>query len=136
MATQKEILKDELSIDEKIALALEKQQKEFELKLKQREKNEISLGCRVVEMSIIEGKAIIDKETKQQKEVDGIPQFYPNKYTAKLSFIGGEIDTPITKEVFDTLKVNEQYLALGRLGEVREFGSTVMKPIFSSYQEI
>lgn len=134
MATEKE--KQELSIDEKIALALEKQQKEFELKLKQREKNLIELGCRVVELILIEGKAIIDKETKAQKEINGELAFYPNKYAVKLSFIGGEIETPINKDTFEFLKVGEQYLSIGRLGEVKEFGNTLIKPIFSQFTQI
>ena len=134
MATEKE--KQELSIDEKIALALEKQQKEFELKLKQREKNSIELGCRVVELILIEGKPIIDKETKAQKEINGELAFYPNKYAVKLSFIGGEIETPINKDTFEFLKVGEQYLSIGRLGEAKEFGNTLIKPIFSQFTQI
>ncbi len=134
MATEKE--KQELSIDEKIALALEKQQKEFELKLKQREKNSIELGCRVVELILIEGKPIIDKETKLQKELNGELAFYPNKYAVKLSFIGGEIETPINKDTFEFLKIGEQYLSIGRLGEVKEFGNTLIKPIFSQFTQI
>ena len=134
MATEKE--KQELSIDEKIALALEKQQKEFELKLKQREKNLIELGCRVVELILIEGKPIIDKETKAQKEINGELAFYPNKYAVKLSFIGGEIETPINKDTFEFLKIGEQYLSIGRLGEVKEFGNTLIKPIFSQFAQI
>jgi lipopolysaccharide assembly outer membrane protein LptD (OstA) len=126
----------ELSIDEIVSNALAKQQEQFEAKLKQRETNEVRLSCRVVEMSIIEGKAILDKETRQQKEVNGELQYYPNKYTAKLSFIGGEIETPITRELFESLIIYSQYLAIGRIGEVKEFGNTVIKPIFSRYTEI
>ena len=133
MANEKD---KELTIDEKIALALEKQQKEFELKLKQREKNSIELGCRVVELILIEGKPIIDKETKQQKELNGELAFYPNKYAVKLSFIGGEIETPVNKDTFEFLKIGEQYLSIGRLGEVKEFGNTLIKPIFSQFTQI
>ena len=136
MAKENLNLNDNLSIDEKIALALAKQQEQFELKLKQREENKISLGCRVVELVEILGKPIIDKETQQQKEINGVPAFYPNKYTAKLSFIGGELETPIKEKDFSNLKINSQYLALGRLGEVKEFGNTVLKPIFSDFVEL
>ena len=129
-------LNDNLSIDEKIALALAKQQEQFELKLKQREENKISLGCRVVELVEIVGKPIIDKETGLQKEINGVLASYPNKYTAKLSFIGGELETPIKEKDFSNLKINSQYLALGRLGEVKEFGNTVLKPIFSEFLEL
>lgn len=136
MAKENLSLNDNLSIDEKIALALAKQQEQFELKLKQREENKISLGCRIVELVEIVGKPIIDKETGQQKELNGVPAFYPNKYTAKLSFIGGELETPIKEKDFSNLKINSQYLALGRLGEVKEFGNTVLKPIFSEFVEL
>ena len=136
MAKENSNLNDNLSIDEKIALALAKQQEQFELKLKQREENKISLGCRIVELVEIVGKPIIDKETGQQKELNGVPAFYPNKYTAKLSFIGGELETPIKEKDFSNLKFNSQYLALGRLGEVKEFGNTVLKPIFSEFVEL
>ena len=136
MAKENLSLNDNLSIDEKIALALAKQQEQFELKLKQREENKISLGCRIVELVEIVGKPIIDKETGQQKEINGVPATYPNKYTAKLSFIGGELETPIKEKDFSNLKINCQYLALGRLGEVKEFGNTVLKPIFSEFVEL
>jgi phage pi2 protein 07 len=128
--------KNDLNFDELIAQALEKQQKEFELKLKQRDKNSIELGCQVVEMIIVEGKPKLDKETKVQIEIGGELVFYPNKYNVKLSFVGGELETPITKQIFDSLKINERYLALGRLGEVKEFGNALLKPIFSHFQEI
>lgn len=133
MANEKD---KDLTIDEKIALALEKQQQEFDLKLKQRDKNLIELGCQVVEMIIIEGKPILDKETKIQKEIGGELAFYPNKFSVKLSFVGGELETPISKQIFDSLKINERYLAIGRLGEVKEFGNALLKPIFSHFQEI
>ncbi len=133
MANEKD---KELTIDEKIALALEKQQQEFDLKLKQRDKNLIELGCQVVEMIIIEGKPILDKETKVQKEIGGELAFYPNKFSVKLSFVGGELETPISKQIFDSLKINERYLAIGRLGEVKEFGNSLLKPIFSHFQKI
>lgn len=136
MAKENLSLNDNLSIDEKIALALAKQQEQFELKLKQREENKISLGCRIVELVEIVGKPIIDKETGQQKELNGVPAFYSNKYTAKLSFIGGELETPIKEKDFSNLKINSQYLALGRLGEVKEFGNAVLKPIFSEFVEL
>jgi hypothetical protein len=126
----------ELSIDEIVALALAKQEERFEMKLKQREKNEVSLSCRIIETSVLEGKAVLDRETKLQKELNGQLLFYPNKYTVKLSFIGGEIDTPITRDLFESLKINSQYLAIGRIGEVKEFGNSIIKPIFSSYQEL
>lgn len=126
----------QLSIDEIVALALEKQQKEFELKLQQRDENSIKLGCQVVEVNTIDGKPIIDKETKLQKEIAGELAFYPDKYSVKISFVGGEIETPINKQVFESLKINSRYLAIGRLGEVKEFGNTLIKPIFSHFQEI
>lgn len=128
--------KTEVNFDELIAQALEKQQKEFELKLKQRDKNSIELGCLVVEMIIVDGKPRLDKETKVQIEIAGELAFYPNKYSVKLSFVGGELETPITKQIFDSLKINERYLAVGRLGEVKEFGNALLKPIFSHFQEI
>jgi hypothetical protein len=71
----------ELSIDEIVALALAKQEERFEMKLKQREKNEVSLSCRIIETSVLEGKAVLDRETKLQKELNGQLLFYPNKYT-------------------------------------------------------
>ena len=127
---------DNLSVEEIVAKALAEQEEKFNKKLKQREENEISLGCTVVETSEIVGKPIIDKESGKQKEVDGEPQFYASKYIAKLSFNGGEIDTPINKKKFESLKLNTRYLAKGRLGEVKEFGNTSIKPIFSDFIEI
>lgn len=122
--------------EEKTALRLQEQERQFELKQKQKLENKISLGCTVVEKSIIQGKPIIDKDTKQQKEVNGEPAFYPDKYTAKLSFRGGEIETPINKDNFDLLDIGLDYLALGRLGEVKEFGASVIKPIFTQFIKI
>lgn len=84
----------------KLRWLLEKQQREFELKLKQRDKNIIELGCQVVEMIIIDGKPILDKETKIQKEICGELTFYPNKYSVKITFVGGELETLISKQIF------------------------------------
>lgn len=116
--------------------ALEKQNAQFELKLKQREENLISLGCTIVDLIQIDGKPIMDKESGKQKEVNGEPAFYPNKYTCKISFNGGELETPISKKEFEALIRQERYLAKGRLGEVKEFGTSTIKPIFSDFIKI
>ena len=126
----------EFDFEARLQEALEKQNAEFELKLKQREENLISLGSTVVELIQIDGKPIMDKESGKQKEVNGELAFYPNKYAVKISFNGGEIETPINKNIFDSLELGQRYLAKGRLGEVKEFGNTLMKPIFSQFIKI
>lgn len=126
----------ELSIDEIVAAALEKQAQQFDLKLKQREKNSVEVAGNVTELIQIDGKPIIDKETKQQKEIAGELAFYPNKYTLKLTFDGGELETPITKEWFSSLTLGDRYLAIGRLARVTEFGNILIKPVFSNFQKI
>lgn len=125
-----------LTFEEMVAKELEKQRIEFENKLKQREENKVSLGATVVELIQIDGKPIIDKETKQQKEINGELAFYPNSYKVKLSFNGGEIETPINQNNFNSLETGEKYLAKGRLGEVKEFGNTYIRPIFTEFIKI
>lgn len=136
MAKENLNLENDLSIDEKIALALAEQQRHFDLKLKQREENIISLGATLTELTEIKGSPILDKETKQQKEINGVLAFYPNRYSCKLAFNGGEIETPIKENDFHSLKINARYLTTGRLGEVKEFGNVVIKPIFSHFIEL
>jgi hypothetical protein len=129
-------MEKKLTQEEAIALALEKQKEEFLLILKQREKNSVEVAGNVTELIQIDGKPIIDKETKQQKEIGGELAFYPNKYTLKLTFDGGELETPITKEWFESLILGERYLAIGRLARVTEFGNILIKPVFSHFQKI
>lgn len=129
-------LNNGLDLEKLIAEALAKQEAQFELKLKQREENLISLGCTIVDLIQIDGKPIMDKETGKQKELNGELAFYPNKYTCKISFNGGELETPINKKDFETLIKQERYLAKGRLGEVKEFGISTIKPIFSDFIKI
>lgn len=126
----------EFDFEARLQEALEKQNEQFELKLKQREENIISVGCTVVDLIKIDGKPIIDKESGKQKELNGEPAFYPNKHSVKISFNGGEIDTPISKDIFESLELNQRYLAKGRLGEVKEFGTSSIKPIISQFIKI
>lgn len=130
----------DLDIESKFQEMLEQkmleQEMAFELKLKQREENLVSLGCTVVDLIQIDGKPILDKETGKQKEINGEFAFYPNKYICKLSFTGGEIDTPISLKYFESLIKHDRYLAKGRLGDVKEFGTSAIKPIFSDFIKI
>lgn len=123
-------------VEKMIAEALAKQEESFNLKLKQREENIISLGCTIVDLTQIDGKPIIDKESGKQKEVNGEPAFYPNKYTCKIAFDGGALETPIKQSDFESLQKNERYLAKGRLSEVKEFGVSLIKPVFSDFIKI
>lgn len=123
-------------IQQLLAVALAEKEEETRLKIQQRNENKVSYGCEVVDLVEIVGKPIIDKETGQQKEINGELAFYPNKYTVKLSGRGFEIDTPITQKDFEFLKVGFSYLAIGRLALVKEFGLSVLKPIFSEFVEL
>ena len=134
MANEKE--KQDLSIDEKIALALEAKEKDFELRLKQRETNEAKIAGTCAELIMVEGKPIIDKETKQQKEFNGELCFYPNRYSYRHSFDGGSIEISLNKEKYDSMIVGARYLAVGRFASVTEFGNTIIKPVFSHFQKI
>ena len=58
-------------IEAYLAEQLEKQKNEIELKIAQSTMNKIKYGCEVVDLIKIDGKPIIDKETRQQKESNG-----------------------------------------------------------------
>ncbi len=126
----------EIDYQKMIDDALAKQKAELENNLRLRECNKIELGATVVELVEVLGKAIIDKETGLQKENNGVPAFYPNRYSVKISFNGGEIESPIKEADYKNLKIGSRYLVNGRLGEVKEFGSSSIKPIFSGFVQL
>lgn len=130
-------MKKELTQDELIAQAVAQANKEFELKQEQRDCNLVKLGCRVMYKEVIQGKPIIDRETKEQRlDNQGKPASYPDKYKATLMFMGGEIIIDVSLNDYETLELHKSYLCSGHYGEVKVFGQAVMQPIFTQFTKI
>lgn len=120
-------------VDLMVAQAVAKQNNELELKQRQRETNLVQMGAFVQELRIQEGSPIIDKQTQQQKEVNGIPQCYPNKYYVRLQAMGLELETEVQQSIFESLEENRTYLCEGRVAIVKKFGSDYIEPVFKKF---
>lgn len=127
----------ELSQEELIQQAVARAEKAMELKFEQREMNKVSIGATVVKTECINGKPIVDKESGQQRvDNNGVPQNYPNKYKADITFKGGSLQIDISEEQFNSLQPNNTYLFDGYYGEVKKFGNSVMEPIFTNITQL
>lgn len=120
-------------VDLMVAQAVAKQNNELELKQRQRETNLVQMGAFVQELRIQEGSPIIDKQTQQQKEVNGIPQCYPNKYYVRLQAMGLELETEVQQSIYESLEENRTYLCEGRVAIVKKFGSDYIEPVFKKF---
>lgn len=124
----------QLTVEEQIQQAVAQANKELQLKQQQREQNELKLGARLVSKRIQEGSPVIDKDTREQKIVNGIPQKYPDKYFVTLQFMGAELETEVKdKIIFDDLEEMKTYFCVGYIGEVKRFGSSYIEPIIRKY---
>lgn len=110
--------------------------REFELKQQQREMNEVKIGARVVSKRVQVGSPILDKETREQKVVNGIPQNYPSKYFVTIQFVGSALETEINETIFDSLEEMKTYLCEGYVGEIKRFGTSYIEPIFRKFTQI
>ena len=109
-------------IDELLAQQAQQFEKKMDSRLKQERINECKLAATVQETRQVQGKPIIDDETKEQKvDTNGVPQSYPDKYYASLTFDGGSIEVEIQKDQFDVLVPSKRYLCDGHIGDVRVF---------------
>ena len=93
----------------------------------------VVLGATVVSKREHLGSPIIDKETKQQKLMGGVPQCYPTKYYVTLQAMGLELETEITVTEYDAFQDLRKYLCEGRMGIVKKFGTEYVEPIFTKY---
>lgn len=123
-------------LDAMIQQAVDKQNKELELKTQQREENKVLLGCKVLEKNIIKGAPIIDKDTKQQKLLNGVPQCYPDRYRVKLMFLGGELEQNVEDAQYEMLEEYKSYYCNGHVGEVNNFGNTYIGVKLTNFVKI
>lgn len=127
----------ELTVEEQVAQAVAKANRELELKQQQREENSVSIGARVMSKRIQNGSPIVDKDTKEQRvDGNGIPQCYPDKFHVTLQFMGAEIEKEIKQEQYELLEEMRMYSCKGYIGEVKKFGNTFVEPIFTSFTQI
>ena len=127
----------QISIEEQVAQEVAKLNRQFELKQEQRETNKVSIGARVVDLKILEGKPVIDKVTNQQKLVNGVPQNYQDKYYVTLQFLGSSLETEVkTRQVYDSFELHKTYFCEGYLGEVKKFGDSQLEPIFTTFTKL
>lgn len=128
----------ELSVPEQIQQAIAEARAEDAKKQLQRDCNKVDIGAVVAKLEKINGKPILDKETKQPRlDNDGVPQCYPDKFKVTLQFLGGELVTDISAhEYSEILKVGHRFYCQGYMGLVKDFNVSTMKPIFTSYTEV
>lgn len=96
---------------------------EFKSYLKKLNANEVKLGGEVIKTELIKGNPVI-KDGAPVLDNDGNPRRYKDKYQVTIVYKGGEATFPIDERLFDTLLPNENYLFVGRVGEVSTFGNT------------
>lgn len=124
----------EAYVQQMMEQAVAKQNKELELKQRQREINQVQMGAYVQELRVQEGSPIIDKQTQQQKvDASGFPQCYPNKYFVRLQAMGLELETEVSQTIFDNLEENRTYLCDGRIAVVKKFGNEYIEPVFKKF---
>ncbi|RXJ98376.1 hypothetical protein CRU98_10075 [Arcobacter sp. CECT 8986] len=127
---------EKLTVEEQIQQAVLKAQRELELKQQQREQNIVKLGARVVSKRVQQGQPIIDKQSGNQKEVNGVPQCYPDKFYITLQFMGAELEKEVSKDNYDLVQEMHTYFCEGYVGEVKKFGNTYIEPIITRFTQI
>ena len=98
------------------------QQQDFKAYLKKLNANEVKLGGEVVKTEVIKGNPVV-KDGVPALDNDGNQRYYKDKYQVTIAYKGGEATFPIDERLFDTLLPNENYLFVGRVGEVSTFGN-------------
>ena len=126
----------ELSVEEQVAQQIARMNREFELKQIQREMNEVKIGARVMSKRIQNGSPVIDKDTKEQKVVNGVPQTYASKYFVTIQFMGSSLEAEVSNETYDILEEMKTYLCEGYIGEVKRYGTSYIEPIFRRFTQI
>lgn len=110
------------------------QQEDFKAYLKKLNSNEVRLGGEVVKTELVKGNPVI-KDGVPSLDSDGNQRYYKDKYQVTIAYKGGEAVFPIDERLFDTLLPNENYLFVGRVGEVSTFGNLhIGIKIQSAYQ--
>ncbi|MDD2896906.1 MAG: hypothetical protein PHG81_12890 [Aliarcobacter sp.] len=95
---------------------------DFKAYLKKLNANEVKLGGEVINTELIKGNAVM-KDGVPVMDNLGNQRFYKDKYQVTIAYKGGEATFPIDEKLFDTLLPNENYLFVGRVGEVSTFGN-------------
>ena len=72
----------------------------------------------------------------QMVDANGNLLFYAPRSSIKVSFMGGEIEVPVTSDQFNTTPLNSTCLFTGRLGLVKSFGSESITYIFDTIEEL
>lgn len=135
MATTK--VNNNIDIEALEADLIAKMNASFEAKQEKREMNSIKLGGRIVTKRIALGSPIIDKTTGEQKVFNGVPQTYTDKYYVVIQFVGAEFETELKDVItYDSLEEDKMYFCEGRLGEVKNFGSSILAPIITKFSKI
>lgn len=96
---------------------------DFKAYLKKLNANEVRLGGEVIKTELIKGNPVL-KDGVPVLDDKGNQRFYKDKYQVVIAYKGGEATFPIDEKLFDTLLPNENYLFIGRVGEVSTFGNT------------
>lgn len=126
----------ELSLEEQNAQLIAEMNRQFELKMQQRELNEVRIGARLVSKKVQLGSPVIDKDTKEQKVVNGVPQTYASKYFVTIQFMGSALETEVSNETYDSLEEMKTYLCEGYIGEVKRYGTSYIEPVFRKFTQI
>jgi hypothetical protein len=95
---------------------------DFKAYLKKLNANDVRLGGEVINTELIKGNAVM-KDGVPVMDNLGNQRFYKDKYQVIIAYKGGEATFPIDEKLFDTLLPNENYLFIGRVGEVSTFGN-------------
>lgn len=99
------------------------QKEDFKSYLKKLNANDVRLGGEVLKTELLKGNPVL-KDGVPVLDNDGNPRRYKDKYQVTIVYKGGEAVFPIDEKLFDTLLPNENYLFVGRVGEVSTFGNT------------
>lgn len=99
------------------------QKEDFKSYLKKLNANDVRLGGEVLKTELLKGNPVL-KDGVPVLDNDGNPRRYKDKYQVTIVYKGGEATFPIDEKLFDTLLPNENYLFVGRVGEVSTFGNT------------
>ncbi|PFX11096.1 hypothetical protein AWC38_SpisGene25428, partial [Stylophora pistillata] len=95
--------------------------------------NSVELTGTVIESYFYpkEPKPMLDKDTKEPlKDENGVVRTFPQKHIVKISFNGGEYEFDVPKSLTTPIDVGSVYKFVGRMSLVKEFGSTIVKPVF------
>jgi len=103
---------------------------------KQASSNKVEIGCILANKEEKLGSERKDKDGKFLLGQDNQPLFYPTKYYAELTFMGGTIKTEITQPQYDSLKIGSTYFSKGRIATVKDFGKESLAPVFSEFVEL